>query len=147
MVIGAHAVELRCRLIVIRAPVVAPVEAHLGATVITDDHAVTVFRIYPKVVVIAMGCIDAVEGLAPVHTFLEFHVQYIYQVSIFRIHEHFAVIPCPLADIIIAALQCPGFSSVIAHVQSSIRVLHQRVHLVGIGGAYRDAHDTPETIG
>src|SRR5258708_1732955 len=46
-VVGGDPVDLRSGLIIDGAPVLPLVEAYLGAPVIGEDHAVTIFRVQP----------------------------------------------------------------------------------------------------
>jgi len=66
VVVGGDVVKLRGRLIVLRSPVFAAVDADGGAAVVAVDHAIGIVGIDPESVIVAMGGIEACEGLAAV---------------------------------------------------------------------------------
>src|SRR5262249_22585013 len=63
VIVGNDAVELRRRLIVIRAPALAAVEGDLGAAIVADDHALRGGRVDPQVVMVAVWSADHAEVL------------------------------------------------------------------------------------
>ena len=61
IVVGGDVVELRGRLVVLRGPVFAAVDADGGAAVVAVDHAICVVGIDPQGVMIAVRSVEACE--------------------------------------------------------------------------------------
>src|SRR5450756_950194 len=91
-VIGTDPIDLGSGLIIYGAPILSPVEAYLGASVICEDHAAAVFRVKPQVVMITMGSIDAGEGFAAIYTLQHFYIETIDVVFVFRICINMSII-------------------------------------------------------
>ena len=147
MVVRTHPVELRRRLVHIRAPVVAAIKAHLCAAVVGNDHTVAIGGVDPEIVVIAMRRVDVAERFTAIGAFQKVYIEYVHDVLVFRIGEYLGIIPGTLADIVITALQGPVFTSVVTHVQSAIFILEQRIHFIGVGRTNGYPHNTPGAFG
>lgn len=96
---------------------------------------------------VAVRRAHGLEALATVAAAHEVDVRAIDQVLILRIHEHPAVIPSALADVVVVALQRPAVATVGAHEEAAVGVLHDGVDLVGVGGGDGHANDAPDAAG
>jgi len=114
--IRVHAIDLRGRLVIETAPVIAAVKANLRAAVICKDQPVTVRRIDPEIMMIAVRRREVGESLSAIQAAHELDVEDIKDIVIGRIDIYPVEIPCPLLDIIVGIQLCPRVALVRADI-------------------------------
>ncbi len=143
LVVRAHVVELRGRLVVDRRPRLPAVEAHARAAVVGLDHPPRVLRIDPEVVVVAVRRGELAERLAAVGRFPQRVVRDPDRVHVLRIREHVHVVPGTSAQPRVFADALPRRARVVRAEQRAVVGFHHRVHAPAVRGRHDDA-DAPE---
>ena len=59
-------IKLRGRLIILRGPILAAVDGNRRAAVVAVDQAIGIVGIDPQAMVVAVGSVEAFEGLAAI---------------------------------------------------------------------------------
>ena len=147
MVVGGDAVELSGGLVVVGGPVFACVVAYLCTAVVGNRHALVVIGVYPEVVVVAMGRLDAGPVFAAVVGAPEVHVGYIDLVFVFGIGVDAGVVPGALPQLAEVAGARPGFPAVVGPEYAAVEVFHTGPKAVGIDGRDGNADDANSAFG
>src|SRR5687768_13299660 len=93
--------------------------------------------------VIAMRRTYRLEGTPAVAAPHETYVRRIHNIFILRIHEYLGIVPGTLADVVVAAGQRPGFTSVVRQVQATVCIFNNGLHFFGVGRRYGHPYDAP----
>ena len=112
-IVGDHPIKLSSRLIEVSTPVFTTIKRDLSAAVVTDDHALGVFRCDPKVVVVAVRRIAGAESTASVGRFVVTYVQYINDVVVLGIGINTGIVPGALAQVAVIVGFGPGIAAII----------------------------------
>ena len=127
LIVGAHVVELRGRLIVDGRPRLPAVERHAGAAVVALDHAAVIRGVDPEVVIVAVRRGDLAERLAAVGGLPQGVVGDPHGVDIHGVGEDVHVVPGAAAEPRLLAAPLPGRAAARpAHARRSDRL--QRRH-------------------
>ena len=118
-VVCRHPVKLCRGLVVIGRPGFSTVITHLGPTIIPDNHAVSVFRRDPQIVVIPVRGVEGFEGAAAIGRAVITNIQHIHQIGVLGVCIDTGVIPGALTKLALAIDLGPGFSSIVTAVKSS----------------------------
>src|SRR4029450_3664103 len=113
LIVRAHVVELRGRLIVDGRPRLAAVERHAGAPVVALDHAAGAARIDPEVVVVTVRRRHLREALAAVDGLPQGVVHHPQGVGVARIGDYVHVVPGPAAQARLLAAALPGLTAIV----------------------------------
>jgi hypothetical protein len=126
--------ESRRWLIVLGRPVLAAVERHCNSAVVGSDHSLSILRIDPQPVIVAVRKFELVKQMSAVGRLVGVHVHDVENVLVPRIGDHVHVVPRPLPQTVVGIHQLPRLAAVIGPVQSAIRIvcLDQRVHALRI---------------
>ena len=143
LVVGAHVVELRGRLVVDRRPRLPAVERHAGAAVVSLDHPSGVRRIDPEVVVVAVRGGDLAERLAAVDGLPQAIVRHPYRVDVDGIGEDVHVVPGTPAKACLLAAPLPGGAAVVGAEERAVLGLDHGVDTPAVGRRDDDA-DAPQ---
>ena len=139
LVVRAHVVELRGRLVVDGRPRLRAVERHAGAAVIALDHPAGARRIDPEIVVVPVRGRHLDERLAAVDRLPERVVRHPHGVDVGRIGEHVHVVPGTAAEPGLLARALPGGAAVIGAEERAVLGFDQRVDAPAIGRGDGDA--------
>src|SRR5439155_24357167 len=109
LVIYRHMIELRRRLVVPGAPSGAAIHADGRALVAAEDHALRIFRIDPKrmVIIAPRRAFDGRESLAAIGGAVKRDIRRIHNIGILWINGQLAEIPSPAVNARIGADQNP----------------------------------------
>ena len=134
-VIGVHAVELGCRLVLLGGPGLTAVQRDVRAAVVRVDQVVAVGRIDPLIVVVAVRRTHAGKCLAAVNRFHCRGAQHPYHVGVLRVREHLGVVPGPVPDPPRLVDHLPVLATILRAVQPTAWIgFEHDVHSVGVGG-------------
>ena len=139
LVVRAHVVELRGRLVVDARPRLGAVVRHARAAVIALDHPAGVRRIDPEVVVVAVRRRHLDERLAAVDRLPQRVVRDPHGVDVGRVGEDVHVVPGTAAEPGLLARALPGRAPVIGSEERAVLGLDQRVDAAAIGRGDGDA--------
>ena len=100
LVIYRHMIELRRRLVVPGAPSGAAIHADGRALVAAEDHALRIFRIDPKrmVIIAPRRAFDGYKSPAAINRAIKRDVRRIHHIRILGINYDLAEIPCPAVN-------------------------------------------------
>ncbi len=135
LVVGDHAVELRRRLVLLRRPARAAVEADVRAAVVRVDHHVVVGRVDPQVVIVAMRNAHGRERAPSVDRAHERSIEHDDRVLVLRIGKDLHVVPGASLDRAVLAQVLPAAAAVVGTIEPALAVLRldDRVDAVGVG--------------
>ncbi len=138
VVVDRHVVELRRRLVVLRAPALPAIQRDRAAAVVGVRHVVAVGRVDPEAVVVAVHRVHHRKRPPAVDRLEHRCVHHPHHVGVLRIGDDIHVVPRACLDQAILAQQAPALPRVVAAVQPSLLGLDDRIDAFRI--CRRDRH-------
>ena len=100
-------------------PIFSAVDGNGCAAVVSVDHAVRIVGVHPQTVMIAVGRVQAIPGLAAIHGAEEASIRDIDGVYIFRISPDMGEIPGALAETVVVGNERPVLATVVGAIEST----------------------------
>ena len=147
IVVGRDVIELRSGLIVLRGPILAPVDGNGCAAVVAVDEAIRIFRINPERVMVAMRRVEPFEGFSGVNGAVDACIGDVYLVCIFRVSPNVREIPGALPEAVIVSDERPFRAAIVAAIQAALLRFDERVNDVRIAAGNRDADAAKRAFG
>ena len=138
-VVDDDVVELRRRLVVLRAPALPAVDGDGHAAVVRVRHVARVLRVDPELVVVAVRGRQRRERAPAVDRLHDRRVHDVHDVRVRRIGGDVHVVPRARLDVAVLAQEPPRLPGVIRAIEPALFRLDDREHAVGVRGRYRDA--------